>query len=95
MCKVVAVSVMVISFVVTPPADLWAFGVFFLLLAALVGAARIPFSFVARRMLIEVPFLFFALLLPFVATGPRTDVLGIGLSDAGLLAAWNIVGKAT
>jgi cobalt/nickel transport system permease protein len=94
-CKVVALVVLVIAFVATPPAAVWAFGVFLLLLAALAQAERVPFSFLGRRMLVEVPFLLFAMCLPFVAAGPRTDVLGIALSEAGILAAWNIVAKAT
>ena len=40
-----------------------------------------------RRMVIEVPFLVFAVLIPFVATGPRIDVLGLSVSEPGLLAA--------
>jgi cobalt/nickel transport system permease protein len=44
---------------------------------------------------IEVPFLAFALLLPFVATGPRTEFLGLTVSASGLLAAWTLVVKGT
>ena len=41
------------------------------------------------------PFVAFALLLPLVAGGVRTEVLGRSLSVSGLWAAWNIVAKAT
>jgi cobalt/nickel transport system permease protein len=34
-------------------------------------------------------------LLPIVGRGPRVDVLGLSLSEAGLWAAWNIVAKGT
>ena len=54
-----------------------------------------PLLVVARRLVIEVPFLLFAVLLPFVGSGPHVDVLGLSLSEAGLWAAWNIVAKAT
>jgi cobalt/nickel transport system permease protein len=46
-------------------------------------------------MVVEVPFVVFALLMPVVATGERSDVLGISLSDDGLLAGWNILAKGT
>ena len=46
-------------------------------------AARVPLLYVVRRMVIEVPFLVFAALIPFVATGPRIDVLGVSVSEPG------------
>jgi cobalt/nickel transport system permease protein len=46
-------------------------------------------------MLIEVPFVLFAVLLPFVATGPRTEVLGVGVSRPGLVAGLALLIKAT
>ena len=64
-----------------------------IVLAALIGS--VPLLVVARRLVIEVPFLLFAVLLPFVGRGPRVDVLGLSLSEAGLWAAWNIVAKGT
>jgi cobalt/nickel transport system permease protein len=44
---------------------------------------------------IEVPFLLFAVLLPFVAQGPQTQVLGLTVSEHGLLAAWGLLAKGT
>ncbi len=46
-------------------------------------------------MVIEVPFLVFAVLLPFVALGERVDVLGLSLSVDGLLGGFNILAKGT
>ena len=46
-------------------------------------------------MVIEVPFVLFALLMPFVASGPRVDVLGLTLSEPGLLAGWGLLVKGT
>jgi cobalt/nickel transport system permease protein len=37
----------------------------------------------------------FALLMPFVATGPRTEVLGLSLSEHGLLSGWALLAKGT
>ena len=46
-------------------------------------------------MLIELPFVGFALLLPFVARGPRVDVLGVSVSESGVSRAWNLLAKGT
>ena len=51
--------------------------------------------FLARRLLIETPFVVFALVLPFVASGNRIDVLGLSLSEPGLVAAWALLAKGT
>jgi cobalt/nickel transport system permease protein len=42
-----------------------------------------------------VPFVLFAIALPVIGTGERTEVLGVSLSAPGLWAAWNILAKAT
>jgi cobalt/nickel transport system permease protein len=65
-----------------------------LVVAVLVAVARIPPLLVARRLLALVPFVAFAVLLPFIGTGERTEVLGLEVSVDGLWAAWNIVAKA-
>jgi cobalt/nickel transport system permease protein len=57
--------------------------------------AELPAGFVARRMVVEVPILFFALLLPFVGRGETTEVIGLTLSVEGLWGAWTILAKAT
>jgi cobalt/nickel transport system permease protein len=48
-----------------------------------------------RRLVIEIPFLLFAVFLPFFGGGKHIDILGVSLSQEGLAAAWNIVAKAT
>jgi cobalt/nickel transport system permease protein len=37
----------------------------------------------------------FALVLPFVATGERVEILGVAVSGPGLLAAWGLLAKGT
>jgi cobalt/nickel transport system permease protein len=44
---------------------------------------------------VETPFVAFALLLPFVSRGERVEVLGVAVSQPGLLGAWNVLAKAT
>ncbi|TDC52695.1 cobalt ECF transporter T component CbiQ [Actinomadura sp. KC345] len=93
--KIVAVLAFVLLVVATPRERMWAFGGYALLLAAVALIARVPFRTVARRTVIEVPFVAFALLIPFVAEGERIGVLGVQVSQGGLWDAWNILAKAT
>ena len=64
-------------------------------LAAVVGVAEVPATYLLKRMVVELPFVAFALLLPFVAHGPRTEVLGLAVSEPGLTAAGGLLVKAT
>ena len=82
--KLVALLAFVVVVVATPASAWPAFVVYAVLLVGVVSLARLPFAMVARRMLVETPFVVFALLMPFVATGPRVDVLGLAVSRSGL-----------
>lgn len=93
--KVAAAFAFVVVVATTPRELVWAFVGYALLLAVVVRLSRVPFRFVARRLLVIVPFVLFALLLPFVAGGPRTEVLGVTLSESGLWGMWNVLAKAT
>lgn len=71
-------------------------------LAALLGLALlilvstgVPARHLAPRLLVEVPFLVFALVLPFVALGPKVTVGPFQLSQTGLEGAWTLVAKGT
>jgi cobalt/nickel transport system permease protein len=94
-CKLVAMVAFVFIVVATPREAYWAFACYGALLATVTVIAQIPPLLVLRRMLIEVPFVVFAVLLPFIATGPRVDFLGISVSESGLLGAWNILAKGS
>ncbi|TCC26208.1 cobalt ECF transporter T component CbiQ [Kribbella sindirgiensis] len=93
--KLVALFVFVLAVVSTPAAIFWAFGVYAVMLVAAVAVAKVPATVVSRRLAVETPFIVFALLLPFVATGPQVDVLGLHLSQSGVLGAWNVLAKGT
>ena len=88
----VAFTIAVVS---TPREALWAFGGYALIIGVVAGLARIPAGWLARRSLIEVPFVVFALALPFLGGGERVDWLGLSLSVDGLYGAWNILAKGT
>lgn len=94
-CKVVALLLFVCAVVATPARQWWAFAVYAGFLGVVVASARVPVPVVLRRCVVEVPFVVFAVLLPFVATGERTTVAGLSLSEAGLLGAWNLLAKGT
>jgi cobalt/nickel transport system permease protein len=93
--KIVALFVFVLAVVSTPATAFWAFGLYAAMLVAAVVVAKLPAPVVSRRLAVETPFIVFALLLPFVATGPRVDVLGLELSQSGVLGAWNVLAKGT
>lgn len=94
-CKLAAQLLLVLIIVATPREAFWAFGIYAVMVMGLVATARIPPRFVLKRMVVEVPFILFAVLMPFLGGGERTDVFGLSLSVAGLWGAWNILVKAT
>ncbi|MDT3398101.1 cobalt ECF transporter T component CbiQ [Streptomyces sp. B1866] len=94
-CKIVAVFCFVVVVVATPREAVWAFGLYALALAVVAAAARVPARHLLTRLLIEVPFVAFAFLMPFVAEGERVRWLGLSLSEPGLWGAWNILAKGT
>lgn len=93
--KIVALFVFVLAVVSTPAANFWAFALYAGFLVAALVVAKLPVPVVSRRLAVETPFIVFALLLPFVATGPTVDVLGLQLSESGVLGAWNVLAKGT
>jgi cobalt/nickel transport system permease protein len=93
--KVVALIVFVLAVVVMPPEAIWAYFLAGCLLVGVMIVAELPAGFVATRMLVEVPILLFALMLPFFGQGETTEVLGLTLSVEGLWGAWTILAKAT
>jgi len=93
--KILALVGFMLVVVATPREWYPVFGGYLLVLLGVVAVSRVPFGYLAKRMVIEVPFLVFAALMPFVATGPRVEVLGVALSEAGLIAAWGLAAKGT
>ncbi|WP_341242635.1 cobalt ECF transporter T component CbiQ [uncultured Nocardioides sp.] len=83
--------------VVVATPDHWfaAFGAYLLVLLGVVALSQVPPTYLLKRMVVEVPFVVFALVLPFVAYGEQVEVLGLSLSRPGLLAAFGILATAT
>ena len=93
--KIVAAFGFVLAVVVTPREAFWAFGLYLTALLVLIGVARLPPRFVMRRMVVEIPFLIVAVLLPLFGSGERIEVAGVSLSEQGLWDMWNLLSKAT
>ncbi|WFE49996.1 cobalt ECF transporter T component CbiQ [Micromonospora sp. WMMD1155] len=93
--KIAAMVVFTIAVVATPREAFWAFGAYALLVAVVAALARVGPRWLLSRALIEVPFVLFAVALPFLGSGDRVEVLGLRLSEDGLHGAWNILAKGT
>ncbi|MGA8847286.1 MAG: cobalt ECF transporter T component CbiQ [Nocardioides sp.] len=93
--KILALLAFMITVVATPDDWFAAFGAYLLVLVAVVALSKVPPTYLLKRMVVEVPFVLFAVLLPFVARGPQVEVLGMSLSESGLLAAFGLLATAT
>lgn len=93
--KIVTLILFVFIVVATPRTIVWAFGAYFAMMIGLLAAAQIPARLVGPRMLVEVPFVLFAALMPITGPDPRVTVAGLSLSVPGLWAAWGIIAKGT
>lgn len=94
-CKIIALFLFVLGVVATPAEHYWAYGVDAIALAAAIAWSRVPVGYLAKRMVVETPFVVFAVLLPFIATGERTQFLGLSVSETGLHDAGALLCKAT
>lgn len=94
-CKLLATIAFVLAVALVPTGTWWPFAVDLVLLAAVAVASRTPAGTLARRLVVEIPFVLFVVVLPFAAGGREVDVLGLGLSVSGLEAAGAIFLKAT
>ena len=93
--KLVALVSFVFVMVATPRASWGTFLSFFVVVAAVIFAARIPLLSVIKRMVVEVPFVIFAVLMPFTASGPKTAVGPLDLSVLGLETGGTLLAKST
>ena len=93
--KIVALVVFMLVVVATPRGWWPAYAAYLVVLLGVIALSRVPATYLLKRMVVEVPFVFFALLLPFVASGPRTEFLGLTVSEAGLHAGAKLLVTAT
>jgi cobalt/nickel transport system permease protein len=93
--KILALLGFMVLVVATPRDWYAAFGLYLAGLVVVIGVSRVPPSYLLRRTVVEIPFLLFAVLLPFVARGPQTEVLGVTVSQHGLEAGVALLVKGT
>lgn len=93
--KIAALVAFMLTVVATPREWYLVFGGYLLILFVVVAVSKVPGVYIAKRMVIETPFVLFAVLVPFVAEGPTIEVLGMTLSKPGLVAAWGLLAKGT
>lgn len=93
--KILGLLAFMIAVVATPRDWYPAFGAYLVAIATVIGISRVPPTYILKRTVIEVPFVLFAVLLPFVATGPQTEVLGVSVSQHGLEAGVALLVKGT
>lgn len=94
-CKVAATALFVLAVAATPTGMYWPYLWDLILVTAVAALARLPPLVLARRLLVEVPFVLFVLALPVLGGPPQRSVLGLALSVPGLHAAASIALKAT
>jgi cobalt/nickel transport system permease protein len=78
----------------TPASAAPAFAAHGVVLLVVAVVARLRPGGRGSRAAVVLPFLAFIALIPFVASGPRTTVLGLAVSAEGLLAARTLLAKA-
>jgi cobalt/nickel transport system permease protein len=93
--KIIAVLFFVLVVVSTPITYWPAFVIFLALVVSAAIAGKISIPTLAKRALIEIPFIFFAVLMPFFGTGERFELGPLNLYRDGLLAGLSIVAKGT
>lgn len=93
--KLLALISFMLVVVATPKTWYPVFAGYAVLLLIAVAISRVPFGYLLRRMVIELPFVLFAVLIPFIALGPKVDVLGVSVSEPGLVAAGALLIKGT
>lgn len=93
--KIVAAFLFIVVVILTPISNWQAYLAYFGLIATTMVVARLPLLTVLRRSLIEIPFVLFAVLMPFFGSGEQVSVGPLTLYEEGLLAAAGIVAKGT
>ena len=90
-----AVLAFIVVSVATPITRWQAFIAYFIAIFAVSLVAKIPTFTLLTRALIEIPFIFFAILMPFFGSGERFEIGPLNLYRESLLAGAAIVVKGT
>ncbi|TIC81572.1 cobalt ECF transporter T component CbiQ [Nocardioides sp. GY 10127] len=93
--KVLALVSFVLVVVATPNHAYPVFAGYAAVLLGIAALAHVPLTYLLPRLVVEVPFVVFALLLPFLSQGDPVQVLGVTVSQQGLVAAFGLLAKGT
>ncbi len=92
--KIVGLCAFVVVVALTPRELFGAFALDAAVVVAAIAVAGLRPAMVASRLTAVVPFVAFAVLLPFIGDGEQVRVAGVAMSVDGLWSAWNVVAKA-
>lgn len=93
--KIVGAFTFLLIAVLTPADNYASFAGYFTLIAGLIVLSELSFKTVAKRMVVEVPFVIFAVLMPFLGRAPFIEIYGVTVSEAGLIAGIAILIKSS
>jgi len=93
--KLLALLGFMLLVVATPREAYAVFAVEAVVLLAVIALSGVPVGYLAPRMVVELPFAVFAVLVPFISHGPRTEILGVTGSEPGLHAGIALLVKGT
>ena len=93
--KIIAALLFIFTVVATPITWWFTFLGYFALIISVAISAKIPLKTLFTRALIEIPFVFFAILMPFFGKGEVVSVGPFDLYQEGLIAAAGILIKGT
>lgn len=93
--KLISALLFLLLAVSTPIRNIPAYCAYFAIIWLGLLMAKIPPLTVVKRSLIEIPFIAFALLMPFFGQGERVEFLGLLLFKEGIEAGTGIIAKAT
>ena len=93
--KLVGLVLFVLAVVSVPSTQSWVLAGLLGISATVLLATGVAWRHLLPRLAVETPFIVFALLLPFVATGPTVTVLGPALVGVRRPGAWNVLAKGT
>lgn len=93
--KVLTLLAFMLVVVATPREAYAVFAAEALVLLAVIAVSRVPLRRLLPLMVVELPFAVFALLMPFISHGPRTEVLGVSVSQPGLVAGVALLVKGS
>lgn len=92
--KLVAVVAAVIVMAVTPRQEVVAFALYAVGAWSVIALSGIVVLTYLKRLAVIIPFILFAVIVPFLSGGESVQVVGVSLSVDGLWATWNILVKA-